>query len=141
MPPDARCPGPAFVGRPVIARKRKALGRIPDLFPVHQIPGMENRKPGKIGKRGGCHIEILTDPDDIRIRIIALQNRVCILHSLTFPASGRETGPHSAQFPVHHLAAQRLQMLHDIIAASSEPVMEFQILLNMYLENIYHNFQ
>ena len=79
---QARSPGTAAVCGPSVSFKGQMTGCVPDQLPVHQIPGMEHRYAGNIGKGGRNQIKIFSDPDHVRIGIITFENRILILHEV-----------------------------------------------------------
>ena len=91
MIPDGRCPQTKTCLTVLIIQLLRAVNAMSDLLPVNQIFAVKNRNSRIIVERGGCHIVILPDPADGRIRIKSGKNRVvegftliCDLHELPF---------------------------------------------------------
>ena len=57
MVPDRRGPGSGTVGRPLVFLKRKGCYAIINQFPVNQVPGVQQRHSGEIGKGRRYHVE------------------------------------------------------------------------------------
>ena len=77
---------PAIGAQPAEIHLARAVDRIADQRPVHQIGAVENRQAGKPAERGCDGIEIIADSHDRRIGMEAGDHRIAIA---AFRGSGR----------------------------------------------------
>ena len=69
---------PLPVRRPVVSRERQPVQDVIDEGPVDQVLGVEDREAGQVVEAGGNEVEILPDPDRVRIRIVGVEHGVTV---------------------------------------------------------------